>query len=191
MSPTPVINTNILGSNVLCEFAKNEMYSVVPVNGVNEYIWTVPTGATIISGQGTPSIQVDFGSHSGIVTVRASNACGLSPIKFINVTLGKCSVIGGSGKVVRQLKNGDVSINIFPNPSEGILNIAFSTNGAFGNLQDMIQVLDPLGRVVYQSMLQTTKGSTQRLDLRHLDKGMYFLNFKNGPNLYSSKIILR
>ncbi|MBK8779312.1 MAG: T9SS type A sorting domain-containing protein [Saprospiraceae bacterium] len=108
------------------------------------------------------------------MTVRASNACGFSPIKFINVTLGKCSVIGGSGKVVRQLNNGDVSINIFPNPSEGILNIAFSTNGALGDLQDMIQVLDPLGRVVYQSMLQTTKGTTQRLDLRHLDKGMYF-----------------
>ncbi|MBK9678533.1 MAG: T9SS type A sorting domain-containing protein [Saprospiraceae bacterium] len=191
VSPTPVINNNIQGSNVLCEFASNELYSIAPVNGANEYIWTVPTGASIVSGQGTPSIQVDFGSHSGIVTVRASNACGFSPIKFINVTLGKCSVIGGSGKVVRQLKNGDVSINIFPNPSEGILNIAFSTNGALGNLQDMIQVLDPLGRVVYQTMLQPTKGSTQRLDLRHLDKGMYFLNFKNGPNLYSSKIILR
>ncbi|MBK8280198.1 MAG: T9SS type A sorting domain-containing protein [Saprospiraceae bacterium] len=55
----------------------------------------------------------------------------------------------------------------------------------------MIQVLDPLGRVVYQSMLQTTKGSTQRLDLRHLDKGMYFLNLKMVPISILPKIILR
>lgn len=186
VSPTPVINTNIQGSNVLCEFANNEIYSIASVNGANEYIWTVPTGASILSGQGTPSILVNFGSHSGIVTVRASNACGLSPIKFINVTLGKCSVIGGSGKVARQLGDGDVAIKVFPNPSEGIVNISMSAGSTIG--KNLIKVTDQMGRLVYMT---ATEGASSKLDLRQLSKGVYFIHLNNDQLTRTFKILLK
>ncbi len=35
-------------------------YSVAPVPGANSYLWTVPTGTTLVSGQGTNSIDVTF-----------------------------------------------------------------------------------------------------------------------------------
>lgn len=37
--------------------------------------WTVPSGATIVSGQGSNTIQVDFGTESGIVTASFDNGC--------------------------------------------------------------------------------------------------------------------
>jgi hypothetical protein len=45
------------------------------------YVWTMPTGADIMNGQGTNSIEVLFSSDfltSGAVKVSAENACGLS-----------------------------------------------------------------------------------------------------------------
>ncbi len=53
-------------------------YSITPVSGATLYTWTVPAGAYITSGQGTPSIVVDYSctATSGNISVNASNACG-------------------------------------------------------------------------------------------------------------------
>lgn len=62
-------------------------YSVSPVNGVMSYQWTVPTGATINSGQGTTSISVTFPSSvSGNVSVSSVNNCGVSAPRSLAVT---------------------------------------------------------------------------------------------------------
>ena len=57
-------------------------YSVVPVSGAfaNGYTWTVPTGATIVSGQGSTSISVSYASDftAGNITVTSSNGVGTS-----------------------------------------------------------------------------------------------------------------
>jgi hypothetical protein len=44
------------------------------------YNWSLPANATITSGQGTNSIQVDFASNyaGGLICVTASNVCGTS-----------------------------------------------------------------------------------------------------------------
>jgi Zn-dependent metalloprotease len=56
-------------------------YSVPAVSGVT-YQWTVPTGATILSGQGFNSIVLLFDSQlpsSSTLSVQAVNSCGISP----------------------------------------------------------------------------------------------------------------
>lgn len=65
-------------------------YSVAPVPGVS-YTWTVPFGATILSGQNTSSINVKWGTASGNVNVKASNNCGTSLSSLLYV-----AVIGGT-----------------------------------------------------------------------------------------------
>jgi hypothetical protein len=52
-------------------------YSIVPITGATTYTWSVPGGATISSGQGTPIIGVDFpcGASNGTIVVSASNGC--------------------------------------------------------------------------------------------------------------------
>jgi uncharacterized protein (TIGR02145 family) len=67
-----------------------EIYSISEVNGATSYNWTVPTGSSITSGQGTTSITVDFGTTSGDISVRAENSCGNSSYTSSAITLFEC-----------------------------------------------------------------------------------------------------
>lgn len=40
------------------------------------YVWTVPSGATITSGQGTTHVTVQFGDSGGVVAVEAAGLRG-------------------------------------------------------------------------------------------------------------------
>jgi large repetitive protein len=63
-------------------------YSIALVSRATSYTWTVPTGVTISSGQSTNSISVAYGSTfvSGTVSVKASNACGVSAAKTLVIS---------------------------------------------------------------------------------------------------------
>jgi gliding motility-associated-like protein len=53
---------------------REKKFSTEIVNGATSYTWTVPSGSTIISGQGTPSIVVSSqGTVTGNITVVANN----------------------------------------------------------------------------------------------------------------------
>lgn len=41
----------------------------------SQYTWSLPPGASIVTGQGTDSITADFGAEAGLVSVEISNAC--------------------------------------------------------------------------------------------------------------------
>ena len=65
-------------------------YSISSVTGASSYNWSVPSGATIISGQGTTNVNISFGSNyaGGNVTVSAINSCGSSSLnsqKFVGI----------------------------------------------------------------------------------------------------------
>lgn len=68
----------ITGSVDVCQAIGGLTYSIDPVDGANTYTWTVPTGWTINSGQGTTQITVTSGSagQNGSVSVTATNSCG-------------------------------------------------------------------------------------------------------------------
>jgi hypothetical protein len=73
----PSAPDSILGSNKVCENTAAVNYSVVPVPGAASYTWTV-TGATLVSGQGTASIMIDFSNTAAMISVLASNVNGSS-----------------------------------------------------------------------------------------------------------------
>ncbi|MBI3134404.1 MAG: gliding motility-associated C-terminal domain-containing protein [Bacteroidetes bacterium] len=50
-------------------------YTVPAVAGATTYTWTVPAGTTIVSGQGTTTLNITNGSTSGNICVTASSAC--------------------------------------------------------------------------------------------------------------------
>ena len=66
----------------------NYTYSTRSVAYANSYVWTVPTGATLVSGQGDTSIVVTFDSTfiTGSITVKAQNGCFISAAKSLAVT---------------------------------------------------------------------------------------------------------
>jgi hypothetical protein len=63
-------------------------YSVAPVVNATSYNWTVPSGVTNLSGQGTASISFTYpsGFTTGSVSVTASNGCSVSAVRTLSVT---------------------------------------------------------------------------------------------------------
>jgi hypothetical protein len=74
----PAAAGTITGSSSVCQGATGITYSVATITNATTYNWTVPTGATIVSGGTTNTITVNFGMSalSGNVTVYGSNTCG-------------------------------------------------------------------------------------------------------------------
>jgi hypothetical protein len=86
-STPPVIPVFISGNFTPCESSTNSTYSVSNQASVNDYQWTVPVGATIVSGQGSPTIIVNWlGAQSGDLCVEAiSTVC--------NTTMSNCQPV--------------------------------------------------------------------------------------------------
>ncbi len=84
---------NIFGSSNLCAGSQNVTYSIASVPNSTSYTWTVPSGATLVSGQGTTSIVVNFGVSSGNVSVTPVNSCGNGPVRDQAITVNSASAI--------------------------------------------------------------------------------------------------
>ncbi|MEY2828150.1 MAG: hypothetical protein RIQ33_8 [Bacteroidota bacterium] len=74
---TPVA---ISGSSMVCSSVGSSTpltYTIAGVSGFSNYTWSVPTGATLVSGQGTTSIDVTFqtGFLVGIIAVQTTGTC--------------------------------------------------------------------------------------------------------------------
>lgn len=83
----PAMPGAIAGKDSVCENT-TEVYSISPVPGALSYTWTVPSGATINSGQGSTSINVTFSNNAGNITVTADSTCGSSPAQVKPIYVG-------------------------------------------------------------------------------------------------------
>jgi alpha-tubulin suppressor-like RCC1 family protein len=80
------------------------------------------------------------------------------------------------------------NISVHPNPNNGQFTI--ETNGVLGD-HTSIQLLDALGRIVYQSSENFSfKSVSKELSLTDLENGMYFLNISDGSYSSSQKLIV-
>jgi gliding motility-associated-like protein len=88
LGTTPAAPNQILGNSTPCANLSNLPYEINPVTGASSYTWTVPAGATIVSGGGTNNIYINWGSSAGgLVSVRANNSCGASAATTLNVAV--------------------------------------------------------------------------------------------------------
>ncbi len=77
-------------------------------------------------------------------------------------------------------------ISIYPNPSQGIINISYLP-GNYPNIA--ITVENVLGQPVYRLNL-TDSPKSYRLDLQHLPIGIYFLSFQSGETRQVVKVAI-
>lgn len=133
-------------------------YSIAAVSGATQYTWTVPSDATISSGQGTASIIVDWGSTSGDVTVTPGNACFSGAPSSLAVTVAQLvgtvsgtvslSTEGGMPNVTVKLLDGNgASLQTFPAVlTDPMGQYAFTNLPSGADYQVMI--IEPLGYAV-------------------------------------------
>ena len=85
---TPAAAGTINGASVVCSNMSGVVYSLAPVSGATGYNWTVPAGATMVSGQGTTNITVNWATAgSGSVTVTPTNNCFSGAANNLAVTV--------------------------------------------------------------------------------------------------------
>ncbi|NVO21560.1 MAG: T9SS type A sorting domain-containing protein [Bacteroidetes bacterium] len=89
VNPLPSAAGAITGPISVCQGTQGVVYTVGAIANATGYHWTVPSGATIVSGGNTNSITVDFEATalSGVVTVYGTNDCGDGATSTNNVTL--------------------------------------------------------------------------------------------------------
>ncbi len=84
MDPLPVTANVIAGPTTVCANSV-VTYTTSSILYADSCIWSVPNGATILSGQGTTTINVQLGTVSGAVGVYGKNDCGSGQPTTINV----------------------------------------------------------------------------------------------------------
>lgn len=56
-------------------------YTLPSISGAS-YDWSIPSGATIINGQGTNGVSISWGTNSGNITCILTTSCGTETIEF-------------------------------------------------------------------------------------------------------------
>ncbi len=90
---------SISGTNNVCSDGQSVSYSISPVTGATSYTWTTPAGTTIVSGQGSNAVMINFpaGSSSGNVTVYASSGACQTPAATFTVNVNNAPVAPVTG----------------------------------------------------------------------------------------------
>jgi len=102
----PAAAGSITGFPMVCQGQQSVAYSVAVISGATGYVWSLPTGATIVTGYNSNSITVNYSNTavSGNITVYGTNTCGsgaASPVYGVTVNPlpGAAGTISGSATV--------------------------------------------------------------------------------------------
>jgi gliding motility-associated-like protein len=118
----PVAPAKIIGNSVPCSTGGNQTYQVNLLANASSYTWTVPTGWTIVSGQGTELITVSPGANPGVISVTASNGCGTGPASSLNVMV----------TTVTPPTPGIITVSSNGSPCAGQQNVTYTIDDVIG-----------------------------------------------------------
>jgi subtilisin family serine protease len=163
----PATPGTISGPASVCPSATGLTYTVPSVAGLT-YTWTLPSGASVVSGQGTNSISANWGTVAGSVVVRANNTCGSSSNRTLAVTLLACRPMVDAGD---EATLTDVSIS--PNPGAGLFNLDWS--GFDGQAE--VKVYNAQGQLVLEKAGSASELS--KLHLENMPAGLYQVMVKS------------
>ncbi|MEO5966780.1 MAG: T9SS type A sorting domain-containing protein, partial [Ferruginibacter sp.] len=165
--------------------------AAMPTNALS-LEWTVPAGATIISGQGTTTITVVYPNEAivGVISAIGNNGCGNSPVaRTFAVKLGGCAP---QSFVKSNVKSSPIEegitekfeIKIYPNPSTA--NFKLQTLSKNVNEILHVRVIDNLGREYKR--LQMKPGETISIG-SDLKAGSYLIEVVQGKTKIVKRVL--
>ena len=164
LTTAPTASTSISGVSTIMT-TQTTTYSVNAVAGATNYAWTVPSGWSITSGQGTSTINVVVGNTTGTVTLKVtpSNSCGSGSQVLKSITVNQLRSAVYEEEVVEE----NNTISIYPNPAKDVL---YLNTGSISPAQ--VEIFDVLGNLVYNGT------TTSVISLDNLTNGMYFVRIQ-------------
>ena len=89
----------------------------------------------------------------------------------------------------KELLDGEELFSIQPNPSNGQFNISFG-NYAEGNYQ--LRIVSTTGQLIKEQSLSISNSFEVRsIDLKSIEKGVYFVQIINGESIKTEKLIIK
>ena len=196
----PVVETRrsaITGPASCCAYV-NTVYSTVPWQ--TGYVWTISPSGTIVSGQGTKTVTVQWtATGTQWIGLNYTNLSGCSaPTPTIkNVTVNLCP----SNPIVPDTSDNYTVINsidvepenvdlyIYPNPNDGSFTAIISAQepGTYH-----LQIFSNLGVMVYESRdLQVSGTFRKEIDISNVANGVYNFVLINKDRSIQKRVIIR
>ena len=163
-------------------------YSIVSLPGnATSAEWTVPTGGTILSGQGTTSITVSYisGVVDGQVSVRGINNCGASSYKNSIVKLAPCPAVPTAPitKGLPIVANNKMEVKVFPNPTTSSFNVKVIT---LPTENVKVRLMDVQGRLLKTITINYNEILTFGSEFK---AGVYLLEVKQGETVTTVRVV--
>lgn len=187
--------TNNSSQNISVRVKKVEL-DVVP-GTENYFCWTLcyqPSqyiGDTLIMKAGSTDkshFSADYDAYGN---------AGKTRIRYVfyddnNPTDSVCYVAefyAGSGVGIADNKPIEANAKVFPNPAKNTLNLDYSLSKKNANVT--FEIRNILGSVVLKTQLNAKNGQ-EKLDISHLNNGVYFYAIRSDNNvLLSNKLVVR
>jgi hypothetical protein len=174
---SPVIS----GPNSMCP-GDIKTYTVAAVPGALSYTWTKVAGSTILSGQGTTTVTIQWGSVGGLIKCAANNVCGASINGTYSVSKVCTTKIAGSDLDFTEIK-------LYPNPASTSATLQFD---ALKEGKALLTVYDIVGQQVLNKTINVLSGDNQFvLDLNTLPKGIYNVRLDYNGMVRNQKLVVQ
>ncbi len=180
----PQIAGSISGLTNVCTSQTGVAYSIAAIPYASSYIWTVPSGGTIASGQGTTSVTVNFGMTTGNrnVSVRGHNDCGNGSARTLSVTISSCPKLSNDEFI------NENDLNLYPNPADNYVEILFKSDKSD---HTYLTLTDIIGKKVYSQNIITHEGrNSYVINLKDVPSGIYLLSFKNNSINITKRLVI-
>ena len=137
VNAAPAQPQSISGSSPVCAEEQHLVYSIPPVNGANQYQWTVPNGFVIENGSGSTSLTLTAGQNGGSLCVKAVNSCGNSPDQCLPILVNNPPLLTQHPQNEQSTEGDTVQFQVAGNHIKNY-NWQLSTNGgqSWANLTD-------------------------------------------------------
>jgi hypothetical protein len=185
VAPATLLAVGTIGGGSTFSRTIQKTISIPAVVGATNYTWTVVNGASIVSGQGTTSIVVDFSavpltSNTNVVSVFASSNCGVNtPAKSITLTAALSRLIEEV-----DTNNGEVAFSnasVYPNPASNDINIDIDASKV-GDLQMSIYTINGI-MVMKSKTIKLEEGrNTINENISNLSNGLYIVRLVDASN---------
>jgi hypothetical protein len=127
---------------------------------------------TYVSGLTPDTLQVLFSSSSLDNKPKAGSVMWIDDVS-VSLATG-----------VEQMVGEESSMQVFPNPSNGLFSIKHENNQAL-----MIEIFNLIGEKIY-SVTKDSNAATD-IDISHAPKGVYFVKISDGENDHIEKIVVQ
>ncbi len=153
-----------------------QYYYISKIPGATSYLWTVPSGTTILNSPNTNIIKVIIGNNGGEVGVAGVNNCGVGEIKLLQIPV-PCQPTPSNAYY-----SPDIKIESYPNPASDWIKIKINslTTG-----KGIITIKDMNGRTFIENSTTYSTGTNEfEINLDGVPSGLYYI-------VFSSKEIVR